>query len=130
VYKVDESTGTTLTDWTADGFTKLTIGGGLSTATFSATLTGFDYATNTDKTVTVTGDLTATGKVQTTSFGTHTHTPAITAVFNFHGKERPASGTLNFQGDINLNIGDATGGISNAGSGSLTIQKIKLMPSR
>jgi hypothetical protein len=123
VYQVDENTGTPLIDWSACGPAKLTIGSGLSSATFSATLTGFDFVSGTDKTVTVTGDLTATGKVGTTTTSTHINTRSFTYTFNFHGKDRPASGTLNFQGDISINIDDANAGISSSGFGSVNIVK-------
>jgi len=123
VYTVDQNTGTPLIDWSACGSARLTIGSGLSSASFSATLTGFDYVSGADKTVTVTGDLTATGKVSTTSTTNHISTRSFTFVFNFHGKDRPATGTLNFQGDISINIDNANAGISNSGFGSLTITK-------
>jgi hypothetical protein len=123
VSKFDDSTGTSLIEWQTCGPARLTIGTGLSSATFSATLSERDFATGTDKTVTVTGDLTATGKVQMTTSGTHMNTPDFLFVAKFHGKSRPAIGSLNLQGDITLNIDDATGRISKESSGYMTVQK-------
>ena len=117
------STGTSLIEWQTCGPAQLTVTTGLSSAKFSATLSERDFATGTEKTVTVTGNLIATGKVQTTTSGTHMNTPDYVFVAQFHGKNRPASGSLNLQGDINLNIDDATGGISKESSGYVTIQK-------
>ena len=50
---------------------QLTIANGLGSAMFSGTVTGFDFATGEEKTVTVNAELTATGKVQTSTFNIH-----------------------------------------------------------
>ena len=47
---------------------RLTIANGLGSATFGGTVTGFDFTTGEEKTVTVNAKLTATGKVQTSTF--------------------------------------------------------------
>jgi hypothetical protein len=123
VVKFDESTGTYLTDFEVCGPAKLTVANGLSSATFSGTVTGFDFATNEEKTVTVNGHLTATGKVQTTTFGYHTNSRHLTEVFNSNGMTRPASGSLNIGGDITFSTDDATGTISTVKAGTIQIQK-------
>ena len=48
--RTDESTGTPLTQFFGSGPGQLTIGGGLSSATFSGTVTGPDFVTGEDKT--------------------------------------------------------------------------------
>jgi hypothetical protein len=53
------------------------IDNGLNSATYSGTITGFDYATGEEKTVTVNADLTATGKVQTATININSHTLTI-----------------------------------------------------
>lgn len=87
--------------------------------------TGFDFVTNEEKTVTVTADLTAIGKVQTTTFGYHTNSLDFTVVFSSNGKSALASGSLNIGGDITFSTDDATGAISRVNSGAIQIVKIR-----
>jgi hypothetical protein len=102
---------------------QLTVSNSLSSATFSGTVTGFDFVTNEEKTVTVNADLTATGKVQTTTSTFHINARDFKQVSNSHGKIVPASGSLNIGGDINFSTDDASGRIGDAQSGSIIIQK-------
>ena len=69
--RTDKNTGTPLTIFFGSGPGQLTIGGGLSSATFSGTVTGPDFVTGEDKTATVNSQLSATGKVRTSTFGSH-----------------------------------------------------------
>ena len=86
---------------------QLTIANGLGSATFGGTVTGFDFTTGEEKTVTVNAKLTATGKVQTSTFSTHTNNRDINEVFHPNGKIRPASGSLNIVGGITFSADDA-----------------------
>lgn len=101
----------------------LTVANGLGSATFSARVTGFDFATGEEKTVTVNADLTATGKVQTSNFGFHTNSRDVTVVLHSKGMNRPASGSLNIGGDITISADDATGTISKIKGGTVQVQK-------
>ncbi len=65
---------------------------GLDSATFSGTITGYDYATGEEKIVTVNVDLTATGKLETSTFSDHLVSPDFTVVENGNGQFTPASG--------------------------------------
>jgi hypothetical protein len=122
VIKYDEST--LFTEFEACGpAQQLTVANGLGSATFSGTVTGFDFATGEEKTVTVNAELTATGKVQTSTFGYHTNSRDITQVFNSNGMTRPASGSLNIGGDITFSTDDASGIISKVKGGQILIQK-------
>jgi hypothetical protein len=123
VVKTDESTGTDLTDYFGSGPGQLTVGSGLSSATFSATVTGTDFLSGEDKTVTVNSQLSATGKVQTSTFGFHANAREFTEVVNSNGMIRPASGSLTVSGDITFSTNDATGTIGNAKQGSITVLK-------
>ena len=73
---------------------------GLGSATFGGTITGFDFATGEEKTMTVNAEFTATGKVQTSTFSTHINNRDINEVFHPNGKIRLASGSLNIIGGI------------------------------
>jgi len=121
--RFDESTGTLLTEFFGEGSGQLTIGAGLSSATFSGTITGTDFATGEDKTVTVNSQLSATGKVRTTTFGSHESSRDLTLVFQTQAKLRPASGSVTISGDLTFSTDGATGIIGNANQGSLIVQK-------
>jgi hypothetical protein len=124
--KYDSSTDTDLVDFFGCGpVSQLTIANGLNSATFSGTITGTDYATGEEKTVTVNVDLTATGKVQTAgTFGLHYRTPDFTLVEHLNGQFRPASGSLNISGDLTFSTDDATGSIDKLTSGVIDVEKV------
>ena len=88
---------------------QLTIANGLGSATFSGKVTGFDFTTGEEKTVTVSAKLTATGKVEIFKFSSHTNFGDINEVFHSTDKIRSASGSLNIAGDINFSFDDAVG---------------------
>jgi hypothetical protein len=119
----DTSTGTYLSSVGECGPVKeLTVGNGLADATFSGTFTDIlDYGAGEFVTVTVTADLTATGKVQTTTFRSGTTTPDYKFVTHSTGMTRPASGSLEITGDVTFSTDDATGIIANVKSGSTTV---------
>jgi hypothetical protein len=102
---------------------RLAVDGGLSSATFSGTVTGFDFATGEEKTVTVNADLTATGKVQTITSGSHANGRGFTEVSHFKAMSRTASGSLNIGGDFTFSIDDATGLILKVNSGTIQVTK-------
>jgi hypothetical protein len=104
---------------------QLTIPNSLNSATFSGTVTGTDYATGEEKkTVTVSADLTATGKSLTDKFNFHTVTPDINAVAHVRGAIRPASGSLNISGGFTFSTDDASGRIENTKYGSIEVHKV------
>ena len=74
VGRTDKNTGTPLIQFFGSGPGQLTIGGGLSSATFSGTVTGPDFVTGEVKTVAVNSELSATGQVRTSTFGSHEST--------------------------------------------------------
>jgi hypothetical protein len=122
VIKYDESTFFNDLEGCAAG-QQLTVANGLSSATFSGTVTGFDFVSGEEKTVTVNADLTATGKVQTSTSGSHFSGRGFTEVTHFSGMSTAASGSLNIGGDITFSIDDATGQISNIKSGTIQVTK-------
>jgi hypothetical protein len=100
---------------------RLTIG--LGKATFGGRITGFDFTTGEEKTVTVNAELTATGKAETSKFSTHTNNRDINEVFHSSGKIIPASGSLNIGGGITLSADDAVGIISKFAVGTIQVTK-------
>jgi hypothetical protein len=102
---------------------QLTVSGDLSSATFSGTVTGLDFATGEEKTVTVNAHLTATAKVQKITSGSHFNGEDFTAISHFKAMSRSASGSLNIGGDITFSIDDATGLIAKVSSGSIEVRK-------
>jgi len=96
---------------------------GLGTATFGGTITGFDFTTGEEKTVTVNAELTATGKAETSKFSTHTNNRNINEVFHSYGTIRPASGSLNIAGGITFSADDAFGIISKFAVGTIQVTK-------
>ena len=102
---------------------QLTIANGLGSAAFGGTVTGFDFTTGEEKTVTVNAKLTATGKVQTSTFSTQTNNRDINEVFHSNGKIRPASGSLNIGGGITFSADDAVGIISKFAVGTIQVTK-------
>jgi len=102
---------------------QLTIANGLGSATFGGTVTGFDYAAGEEKIVTVNAELTATGKVQTSTLSTHTNSRDINEVFHSNGKIRTASGSLNIGGGITFSADDARGIISKFAIGTIQVTK-------
>jgi hypothetical protein len=122
VFQYDASTDTSLISFYGCGpADEFTVANGLGDATFSGTVTGFDYATGEEKTVTVSADLTATGKVQTSNYRQGSTSPDFKFVSTFSGSNRPASGSLDISGDITVSSDDATGIIAKTRSGSITI---------
>jgi hypothetical protein len=120
--KYDEST--FFNDFVACGpAQQVTVANGLSSATLSGTITGIDFVTGEEKTVTANAHLTATGQVQTTTSGFHVSGRDFTSVSNFNGVTRPASGSLNIGGDITFSIDDASGTISKLKAGAITVTK-------
>jgi hypothetical protein len=65
---------------------------GLNSATSSGSITGYDYATGEEKIVTINVDLTATGKLETSTFSDDLVTPDFKVVENGNGQFTPASG--------------------------------------
>jgi hypothetical protein len=125
ILKYDSSTDTYPTDFHGCGpASQLTIANTLNSATFSGTITGFDHATEKGKTVTVNVDLTATGKAQTGTFGFRFITPEFKVVSHESGRHAPASGSLNFSGDLTFSTDDATGQIAKVRQGSILVQKV------
>lgn len=112
-----------INDFEACGPAQLTVANGLSSATFSGTVTGSDQNTGEEKTVTVNADLTGTGKVQTSTFGYHINSRDVTTVFHSNGQNRPASGSLNIGGDFTFSTDDATGIIATVKSGTISVTK-------
>jgi hypothetical protein len=102
---------------------RLIIANGLGSAAFGGTVTGFDFTTGEEKTVTVNAKLTATGKVQTSAFSTQTNNREINEVFHSNGKIRPASGSLNIGGGITFSADDAVGIISKFAVGTIQVTK-------
>ena len=100
------------------------IDNGLNSATYSGTITGFDYATGEEKTVTVNAELTATGKVQTTTANLNTHTPDYNYVLHANGKFRPASGSLDISGDLSFSTDDASGRIGIVRQGTIDVERV------
>ena len=80
---------------------------GLNSTTFSGTITGYDYATGDEKIVTVNVDLTATRKLETSTFSDHLVTHDFTVVDNGNGQFRPASSLLNIRRHLTSIIDDA-----------------------
>ena len=101
---------------------QLTIAG-LGSATFGGTVKGFDFARGKEKTVTVNAEFTATGKVQTSTFSTHTNNRDINEVFHPNGKIRLASGSLNIVGGITFSADVAAGIISKFAVGTIQVTK-------
>ena len=123
VGRTDKNTGTPLIQFFGSGPGQLTIGGGLSSATFSGTVTGPDFVTGEVKTVAVNSELSATGQVRTSTFGSHESTRDVTQVIKIQGKVRPAGGSLIISGDLNFNTDGATGVIGIAKQGLMTVNK-------
>ena len=65
---------------------------GLNSATSSGTITGYDYATVEEKIATINVDLTATGKLETSTFSDHLVTLDFKVVENGNGQFIPPSG--------------------------------------
>ena len=95
----------------------------LGSATFSGTVTGFDFTAGEEKTVTVNVKLTATGKPENSKFTLHTHNRDINEVFQVGGKTRSASGSLNIVGGITFSADDVDGGIFNFATGTIQVTK-------
>jgi hypothetical protein len=100
---------------------EFTVANGLGSATFSGMVTGVDFLTGEEKTMTVSGDLTATGQPQVSVARQGFTTPDFKVVQTSNGKIRPASGSLNISGDITLSFDDATGSIENLRQGNLQV---------
>ena len=124
--KRDVSTGGTfLTDFEGCGsLDQLTVANNLGSATFSGTVTGYDYISEEEKTVTVNVDLTATGKVQTETSSFRDITPDLKIVINENGHVRPASGSLNISGDLTFSADDASGHIAKVREGFIDVEKV------
>ena len=102
---------------------QLTIANSLGSATFSGTVTGFDFTAGEEKTVTVNVKLTATGKPENSKFTLHTHNRDINQVFQVSGKTRSASGSMNIAGGITFSADDVVGGIFNTATGTIQVTK-------
>jgi hypothetical protein len=100
------------------------VANGLNSATFSGTITGVDYTTGQEKTVTVNADMTATGKPYTSTFSYREVTPNFKYVQNQNGMVRPASGSLNISGDLTFSTDDASGNIEKVRYGIIQVQKL------
>ena len=102
---------------------QLTIANGLGSATFSGKVTGFDFTTGEEKTVTVNAKLTTTGKVEFFKSSRHTNFGDINQVFHSTDKIRSASGSLNIAGDIKFSFDDAVGIIGKSSGGIIQVTK-------
>ena len=124
--KRDVSTGSYLTDFEGCGSPaqRITVANNLGSATFSGTVTGYDYISEEEKTVTVNVDLTATGKVQTETSSFRDITPDLKIVINENGHVRPASGSLNISGDLTFSADDASGHIAKVREGFIDVEKV------
>lgn len=103
---------------------RLTVG--FSTATFGGTITGFDFTTHEEKTVTVNAKLIATGKAETgeiSKLSTHTNNRDINEVVHASGTFRQASGSLDIEGGLTFSFDDARGIISKLTSGTIQVTK-------
>ncbi len=120
--KLDESTNTNLV--TFDGCAsrvQLTVTG-LNSATFSGTVTSFDGT----KQVTVSVELTGTGKIKTDPFNAHFVTPYYEVVINSNsGQSRSASGSLDISGEgITFHTDDASGTIGKSNEGRIIVSRV------
>jgi hypothetical protein len=102
---------------------------GLNSATFSGTVRGTDHATGEDKTVTVSVDLTGTGKVQTGTFSGHFVTPSYDVVINSNSEKfRSAIGSLDISDiggeGITFHTDDASGTIGNSREGRIIVSRL------
>jgi hypothetical protein len=122
--KYDSSTNTDLLGFIGCGGNQLTIGNGLNSATFSGTVTGFDFVRGGNKTVTVNVDMPATGRVHKDHLGNHYSTSEFTIVINVNGMSRSASGPLNISGDLTFSTDDASGTITKVTEGEIIVKKV------
>ena len=95
----------------------------LGTATFGGTITGFDFTTGEEKTVTVNAKLTATGKAETSKFIPILIIETLMKCSTSDGTIRPASGSLNIAGGITFSSDDASGIISKFATGTIQVTK-------
>jgi hypothetical protein len=126
ISQFDTSTDTFLLDFFGFGpADQLTVANNLASATFSGTITGFDFITGEEKTFTVDVDLTATGKAETINVGQHFITPDFKAVTNLNAKIRPASGSLDVSGDgITFSTDEASGQIGKVRAGQIIVERL------
>ena len=122
-YEYDANTDTYPTDFFGCGPAAQLAINGLHSATFSGTITGSDFSSDKEMTVTVIGDLTATGKPETRVDRQHINSEFITFVSHVNGQTVSASGSLDISGDLTFGTDDATGNIDNARSGSLLVYR-------
>ena len=122
-YQYDANTDTYPTDFFGCGPAAQLAINGLHSATFSGTITGSDFPSDKEMTVTVTGDLTATGKPETRVDRQHINSEFITFVSHVNGQTVSASGSLDISGDLTFSTDDASGNIDNARSGSLLVYR-------
>lgn len=102
---------------------------GLNSATFSGTVKGIDRVKAEERTVTVSVELTGTGKVQTDPFNAHFVTPNHEVVINSNsGQFRSASGSLDISdisGErITFHTDDASGTIGNSREGRIIVSRL------
>jgi hypothetical protein len=127
ILKWDDSSGdrTYLMEWFGcDPPDDLTISNSLKSATFSGTITDFDYATQQEKTVTVNADLTATGKAEHYTFREGFTSPNIKFAGHENGAHRLASGSIDTSGAFTFSTDDASGTISNVRAGSIEVERL------
>jgi hypothetical protein len=122
---IDQSTGTFLIDFVGCGpADELTVTRNIQSGTFSSTVTGFDFVSGEEMTLTVSGDLTATEKAQTFTGTQRFTTPSFHFLIQFNGRIAPASGSLTVTGDgFTFSTDDATGTISIERAGFLQVQE-------
>jgi hypothetical protein len=103
---------------------QFTVAKNLGSATFSGTVTALDLISGEEKTLTVNGELTATGRIEVSGGTSHFNSESITIVSHFTGKGRQATGSLTISGDgISFSTEDATGTIGFARSGLIEVDK-------
>ena len=98
----------------------------LNSAIFSGTVRGIDHAKGEDKTVTVSVELTGTGKVQTDTFNGHFVTLYNEVVINSNsGQSRSASGSLDISREgVTFHTDDASGTIGKSRVDTLIVSRL------
>lgn len=122
--RVDESTNTGLIQFSACGpYGNLKVANGLTSASFSGTVTGNEFFSGQQMSVKVNAQLSGAGKVETSQFNFHDNNPFVTTVVTGGDKSRPATGSITVSGDITVNTDDATGSIGDFKQGQLQVFK-------
>lgn len=109
---------------------QLSVSTQLNSGTFSGTITGLDFVSGEEVTVTVSGDFSATGRAGTFASSSHTSSPYGNIVQHSNARAAPASGTLDVSVDFTSSDDrdftfsiDATGQIANVRSGEIIVSR-------